>query len=145
MQGFLSIRRDVEAAQSLLAELEEPVPLVGVMAALAHAVPERVFLDRLQVDGGTWVVSKGQQTPRAVSMKIELGGLAHSDSEVVRCLSRLAEDPLFSNVKLIKTRRITDGGPTRVAFQISLDAPVGRVITILGQGQDQEQHGSQSK
>src|SRR6185503_1649130 len=32
LQDFLSVRRDVQAAHALLTELEEPVPLVGIMA-----------------------------------------------------------------------------------------------------------------
>jgi hypothetical protein len=50
----------------------------------------------------------------------------------VTCLSRIAEQPLFANVKLGKSRHIQESRSSRVAFQITLDVPVNRELIVAG-------------
>jgi len=136
---------DFRASEDLLAELEEPVPIVAVLAALARAVPDEVVLNRMVLDaphelrvggdgggarGAPAGAASGKTTGRP--LKIELGGLAHTDREVVTCLSRIAEQPLFANVKLGKSRHIQESRSSRVAFQITLDVPVNRELIVAG-------------
>jgi Tfp pilus assembly protein PilN len=132
---------DFRVSEDLLSELEEPVPVVAILAALARAVPEEVVLNRMVVDAphdvrvangaaGTNAAGTARATARPV--KIELGGLAHTDREVVSCLSRIAEQPLFANVKLGKSRHIQESRSSKVAFQITLDVPVNREVIVAG-------------
>ena len=140
------------ASEDLVASLEEPVPMVAILAALSRAVPEEVVLNRLVVDapndrgadaGATnkSAVARNSGTAKSVGrpLAIELGGMAHSDREVVRCLSRLAEQPLFSNVKLGKSRHVQDTRNSTVAFQITLEVPLNRDIVVSGKD---ESHGN---
>jgi Tfp pilus assembly protein PilN len=144
---FAARHREFRASEGLLAELEEPVPVVAILASLARAVPEEVVLNRLVVDApndargsGDSGASNAPAVTRhggmtrapagARPLMIELGGLAHSDREVVRCLSRIAEQPLFVNVKLVKSRHLQDSGGSKVAFQITLEVPVDRKLII---------------
>jgi Tfp pilus assembly protein PilN len=126
------------ASEDLLADLEEPVPIAAILASLARAVPEEVVLNRLVVDAPN---DMGASNPARVSgttkapangrpIKIELGGLAHSDREVVRCLSRIADQPLFVNVKLGKSRHIQESRSSTVAFQITLEVPTNREVIV---------------
>jgi Tfp pilus assembly protein PilN len=133
---------EFRATEDLVAELEEPVPIVAILAALARAVPEEVVLNRLVVDApndgrgsadfgaANAPPSRHAGNPGARPLKIELGGLAHSDREVVRCLSRIAELPLFVNVKLGKSRHIQESHTSKVAFQITLEVPVNRELIV---------------
>jgi len=146
LDRFTALHRESQAHEDLLSDLEEPVPIVAILATLARAVPEEVVLNRLVVDaandtrdGGNSGTSNAPAASRqpgtsktsiARPMEIELGGLAHSDREVVRCLSRIAEQPLFANVKLTKSRHVQDSGSARVAFQITLDVPVNRKFVV---------------
>src|SRR3954470_20864164 len=83
---------DFRASEDLLAELEEPVPVVAILAALARAVPEEVVLNRMVVnaphdvraggnDSGSSRGAAGTSKAGPRPIKIELGGLAHTDRE----------------------------------------------------------------
>jgi Tfp pilus assembly protein PilN len=141
---------DFRASEDLLADLEEPVPIVAILASLARAVPEEVVLNRLVVDAPDEIVAsnapalaRSSGTTKAPAnvppIKIELGGVAHSDREVVRCLSRIADQPLFVNVKLGKSRHIQDSHSSTVAFQITLEVPANRELIVAGKD---EPHGN---
>jgi Tfp pilus assembly protein PilN len=129
---------EFRASEDLLADLEEPMPIAAILASLARAVPEEVVLNRLVVDAPN---EAGPSNPARVSsttkapasarpIKIELGGLAHSDREVVRCLSRIADQPLFVNVKLGKSRHMQESHGSTVAFQITLEVPTNRQVIV---------------
>jgi Tfp pilus assembly protein PilN len=124
---------DFRASEDLLADLEEPVPIAAILASLARAVPEEVVLNRLVVDAPNEVAPASTTTKAPASLrpiKIELGGLAHSDREVVRCLSRIADQPLFVNVKLGKSRHMQEARGSTVAFQITLEVPTNRQVVV---------------
>jgi hypothetical protein len=119
--------------------LSEPVSTPAVLALLSRLVPETVALTQIAVEmsslpePGT-IGEKPPATPVKPAerrpIRIGLTGVARTDADVARCVTRLSEHALFANVKLARSRQVLDGGPPRVSFNIMLEIPVNRKFIV---------------
>jgi Tfp pilus assembly protein PilN len=122
-----AVTAESNSLRTLLAQgerLANPVALHGAVTLLTNLLPESVALTRLTAEAPPVELkqsSKSASASRATHLSLE--GLAVSDLELAKVVSELSAQRAFTNVKLVRSRPMTNGGITRFAFELTLDVP----------------------
>lgn len=138
-QRLQAQRRQLEARLALVRELREPLPPATILALLSQVAPEDVVLSDLtmQFPEPSLPTDQKQKKDAEVPMPIvhvTIEGLARGDAAVAGMVSRLAEQPVFRNVRLTDSREAAVRDRPAHRFRITMQLPLMRPVTTADAG-----------
>ncbi len=120
-----------------------PVGFTPVLASISNLMPESIALTELKMDcprpthppveletskqrSSRTAKSKAAAVKIVEKMRIELTGLSPDDARVADFVGKLAQSPLFTDVKLEFSRSTTQDGLVARRFRVSMLIPLDR-------------------